>query len=89
MLCCVSHEGDCFTLCTEASGRRVGDVLYIHVDRNDERLPVAYYNKQLSGTESKYSATEIEALAKVRAVENFAHWLWGKRFTMSSKSLII
>ena len=41
---------------------------------------MAYYSKQLTGVESHYSATELEALAIVRAVKHFAHWLWGKRF---------
>jgi len=31
--------------------------------RDGERLPIGYYSCQLSGAESRYNATEMEALA--------------------------
>jgi len=50
-----------FELHTDASGLGIGSVL--NVVRNTEVLPVAFYSCQLRGSETRYLATELEALA--------------------------
>ena len=38
-----------------------------------------FYSRQLRGPEKRYSATEMEALAVVRAVDHFCQLsIWGK-----------
>ena len=39
---------------------------------------MVFYSRQLRGPEKRYSATEMEALAVVRAVDHFAHSIWGE-----------
>ena len=41
---------------------------------------MAFYSRQLRGLENSYSATEMDALALVRALEHFAHYLFGTKF---------
>jgi len=77
---CVPSVDDCFVLCSDASGHGIGGVLYL--ERENGRFPVAYFSKQLTGAEKNYSATELEALAVVRSMRHFAHWLWGKKFSV-------
>ena len=37
--------------------------IVLNVCREGETLPVAFYSRQLDGTEHRYSVTELEALA--------------------------
>ena len=67
-----------YMLHTDVSGRGVGGVL--NVLRDGEELPVAYYSRQLKGAEVRYSATELEALAVVSAIEHFLPYLYGRSF---------
>ena len=66
----------------------VSDIFQLHasgvgvVIRDGVEYLVAFYSRQLRGPEHRYSATEIEALAVVCAVEHFAHFLFGAKFTM-------
>ena len=60
-----------YSLHTDASARGLGAVL--NVKRDGYKLPVAFYSRQLRGAEAHYSATELETLAVVSAVEHFNH----------------
>ena len=71
---------DVFILNTDASGAGIGAALY--VVRDDVELPVAFFSKQLQGAQKMYSATELEGLAMFKAIHHFAHFLWGRRFTV-------
>ena len=71
---------DKFILHTDASGRGIGSVL--NVFRDGEALPVAFYSRQLRGAETRYSATELEALAVVSSVQHFVHYLYGCNFVV-------
>ena len=74
----VPTQQDNFVLHTDASGRGIGATL--NVVRDGRKLPVAYYSKQLQGAQHHYSATELEGLAMFRAINYFAHYLFGTRF---------
>ena len=47
------------------------------MERDKEELPVGFFSKKLSSSEKKYSATEMECLAVVKAIDHFAVYLWG------------
>ena len=44
VILCVPCQSDSFVLCTDASGKGVGEILYVH--RKDELLPTAFYSRQ-------------------------------------------
>ena len=71
---------DQFVLYTGASGLGIGAVL--SVERDGEEIPVGYFSKKLSPSEQKYSVTELECLAVVKAANHFAVYLWGRSFTV-------
>lgn len=62
----------------DASSKGVGGVLC--VSRSDVWKPCAFYSRQLVDRESKYSATELEALALLSTVEHFKFYLCGVSF---------
>ena len=64
---------DSFILQTDASGVGLGAVL--SVVREDVELPVAYFSKKLLPRERRYSASELEGLAVVVAVQHFQPYL--------------
>ena len=64
---------DDFIVQTDASGRGVGAIL--SVTRGGQELPVAYFSRKLKPREVKYSATELEGLAVVNAVQHFDVYL--------------
>ena len=64
---------DEFLLLTDASGRGVGAIL--SVIRGGAEFPVAYYSRKLKPREQKYSATELEGLAVISAVQHFDSYL--------------
>ena len=70
-----------FTLYTDACKIGLGAVLTQRGDDGLERA-IAYASRQTRGKESDYSTTQLECLAVVWAVENFAPFLWGKRFSL-------
>ena len=76
----VPSEEDVFILHCDASGAGVGATL--NVIRDGEKRPAAYYSKQLQGAEKNYSATELEGLAVYRSVNFFAHFLFGRKFSV-------
>ena len=66
---------DTFTLHTDASGHGIGACL--HVIRDKEELPVAFYSRQLQGAERNYSITELETLAIVASLKHFEYYIYG------------
>ncbi len=72
---CVS---DSFVLECDASSTGVGAVLSI--DRDGDRLPVAFFSKQLRGAQRRYSAQELEGLAVFESIRHFAYFLYGSSF---------
>ena len=66
---------DIFTLHTDASGFGIGACL--HVIRDDQELPVAFYSRQLQGAEKNYSITELETLAIVASLKHFEYYIYG------------
>ncbi len=40
------------------------------VDREGEKLPVAFFSRQLRGNQCRYSAQELECLAVVESVKH-------------------
>ena len=77
---CLPRESDVFTLYTDASYHGIGAVL--STVRDGEEQPIGYYSKQLSQAERSYTATEIECLAVVKSVSNFAIHLLGRPFSI-------
>ncbi|CAB0006704.1 unnamed protein product [Nesidiocoris tenuis] len=69
-----------FILATDASGCGVGAVLSQLHDGKEH--PVAYASRALNKAEMNYSATELELLAIVYAVNYFHQYLWGSHFTI-------
>lgn len=69
-----------FILQTDASTEGLGAVLTQEFDGVEH--PVAYISRQLLPAESRYSASELEALAVVWAVKTFEHFLVDKPFTV-------
>ena len=66
---------DYFTLHTDASGFGIGACL--HVIRDEQELPVAFFSRQLHGAERRYSITELETLAIVAAIKHFQFYTYG------------
>jgi len=52
----------------------------LQVLRDEEWQPAAFFSRQLRGAETRYSATELEALALVETIHHFAYYLYGKAF---------
>ena len=73
---------DEFLLQTDASGVGLGAVL--SVVRNEVELPVAFFSKKLLPRERRYSASELEGLAVVVAVQHFQPYLITHPFTMET-----
>ena len=67
-----------YTLHTDASVLGLGAVL--NVSRDGKEKPVAFFSRQLRCAEKRYSATELEALAVVAAVDHFLPYLHGRSF---------
>ena len=66
---------DTYTLHTDASGFGIGACL--HVIRDGQELPVAFYSRQLQGAEKNYSITELETLAIVASLKHFEYYVYG------------
>ncbi len=71
----VPVSSDSFVLYTDSSGGGVGACL--HVVREEDEFPVAFFSRQLRGAERNYSVTELETLAIVAAVLHFDFYLYG------------
>ena len=71
---------DSYSLHTDASGCGVGACLHVH--REGEELPVAFFSRQLQGAEKNYSITELETLAIVSALKHFEFYIYGTNITI-------
>ena len=74
----IPSSEDVFCLHTDASAMGIGATL--NVVRDNKELTVAFFSRQLQGAQVRYSATELEALAIIRSVHFFAHYLYGRHF---------
>ena len=79
---CIPVQGDHFLLQTDASGTGIGAVMAVL--RREVEHPVAYFSRRLSAAERNYSATELEGLAVVAAIQHFDVYLYGNRFTVQT-----
>jgi transposase InsO family protein len=59
---------------TDASKIGIGAILTQKDEQNNDRV-IAYYSKRLNPTQENYSASELECLAVVEAVEHFDNYL--------------
>ena len=64
----------------DASGRGIGGVLNIIIQ--GQLLPVAFYSRQLRGSEICCSAIELEALTMLETVKHSWHYLYGISFSV-------
>ena len=69
---------DTYTQHTDASLLGLGAVL--NVSRDGKEKLVAFFSRQLRCAEKRYSATELEVLAVVAAVDHFLPYLYGRSF---------
>ena len=76
----IPSQEDTFILHTDASGAGIGATL--NVVREGVERPAAYFSRQLQGAQKNYSATELEGLAIFKSVHFFAHFLYGRRFSV-------
>ena len=76
----IPSQEDIFVLHTDASGAGIGATL--NVIRDGEERPAAYFSRQLQGAQQRYSATELEGLAIFKSILFFAHFLFGRHFTV-------
>ena len=76
----IPSSEDMFCLHTDASAMGIGATL--NVVRQGKELTVAFFSRQLQGAQVRYSATELEALAIIRSVFFFAHYLYGRHFVI-------
>ncbi len=58
---------------------RQASELSLSLVRNDEKLPVAFFSKQLKGN---YSAQVLEGLGIYEAIRHFAYFLYGPKLTV-------
>ncbi len=56
---------------TNASTKQLGAVI------TQDNRPIAFFSRKLSGTQSKYTVTELELLAIVETLKEFKGMLWG------------
>ncbi len=61
-----------FEIYTDASSKQLGAAI------TQDNRPIAFFSRQLSDTQRKYSITEIELLAVVETLKEFKGMLWGQ-----------
>ncbi|KXJ82633.1 hypothetical protein RP20_CCG012365 [Aedes albopictus] len=69
-----------FSVACDASDVAIGAVLTQEIDGDEH--PVCYFSQKLSSSERKYSVTERECLAVIRAIEKFRGYIEGVKFTV-------
>ena len=62
-----------FEIYADASLRQLGSVI---VQGN---IPIAFFSRKLSGTQQKYSVTELKLLSIVETLKEFKGMLWGQK----------
>ena len=67
-----------FLVHTDASASAIGGILSQHNEEGEQ--VIAYWSRQLSKAERKYSRVEREALAAVTAIKEFYPYLYGFSF---------
>ena len=70
-----------FIVTADASTYGIGGILSQLDEQNNERA-IAFMSKKLTPAQSRYSATELELLACVEAVEHFRPYLMGSKFKL-------
>ena len=70
-----------FQVHTDASKVAVGGCL-MQKDKEGRLHAIAYYSRKMKGAETRYSATDSEALAVVESVRAFDPYLYGRKFTV-------
>lgn len=66
---------------TDASKHGIGAVLK-QVYENNEEYPVGYFSKKLLPYQTRYSASEMECLAVLEAIEHWHYELVGRQFVV-------
>ena len=62
-----------FDIYTDASTKQLGTVI------TQDNKPIAFFSRNLSGTQSKYTITKLELLAIVETLKEFNGMLRGQR----------
>ena len=70
-----------FILTTDASSLALGAIL-TQEDENKLEHVIAYASQTLNQAQASYSATHLEALAVIWAVNKFRHYLYGREFKL-------
>lgn len=78
----IPRSDDTFVLQTDASKRGLGAVLCVLRDGKEE--PTGYFSRKLTDVQTRYTATELECLAIVKAIEHFEVYLTGRHFTIET-----
>ena len=66
-----------FRVETDASNYAYGAVLSQHNNVDHKYHPVAFYSKSMNPAERNYGISDKEALAVVKALQHWRHWLEG------------
>lgn len=69
-----------FSVACDASDVAIGAVL--SQDIGGEEHPISFFSQKLSASERKYSVTERECLAVIRAIEKFRGYVEGTKFVV-------
>ncbi|XP_055584860.1 uncharacterized protein LOC129737726 [Uranotaenia lowii] len=69
-----------FSIACDASDVAIGAVLTQDIE--GEEHPISYFSQKLSSSERKYTVTEKECLAVIRAIEKFRGYIEGVRFVV-------
>lgn len=70
-----------FIVTTDASNTHVGGVLS-QLQEDGTNAAIGYFSRKLKSAETRYSATDKEALGVVLTCRHFQHYLWNKKFTV-------
>jgi len=62
-----------FDIYIDASTKQLGSVI------TQDNMPIAFFSRELSGAQSKYTVTKLELLAIVETLKEFNGMLWGQR----------
>lgn len=69
-----------FYISVDASNYAVGGYISNNPPPNDR--PIEYFSKLLNTAQKNYSTTDKELLAIILAIEQFQHYIWGKKFVL-------